>query len=74
MTESSVAACIRRIEALTSLGEEQRVTEQESKLQTGAYLLGTTNEIAESIERLRAEKKELERKVEVLVQAKAIAI
>lgn len=71
--ESSVAAGIRRIEALTAFGAEQWVTEQESKLQTVANLLGTSNEFAESIERLQADKKELERKVEVLVQAKAIA-
>ena len=71
--ENSVAAGIRRIEALTAFGAEQWVTEQESKLQTVANLLGTSNEFAESIERLQADKKELERKVEVLVQAKAIA-
>ena len=71
--ESSVAAGIRRIEALTAFGAEQWVTEQISKLQTVANLLGTSNEFAESIERLQADKKELERKVEVLVQAKAIA-
>ncbi len=71
--ESSVAAGIRRIEALTAFGAEQWVAEQESKLQTVANLLGTSNEFAESIERLQADKKELERKVEVLVQAKAIA-
>ena len=71
--ESSVAAGIRRIEALTAFGAEQWVTEQESKLQTVANLLGTSNEFAESIERLQADKKELERKVEALVQAKAIA-
>ncbi len=71
--ESSVAAGIRRIEALTAFGAEQWVTEQEGKLQTVANLLGTSNEFAESIERLQADKKELERKVEVLVQAKAIA-
>lgn len=71
--ESSVAAGIRRIEALTAFGAEQWVTEQESKLQTVANLLGTSNEFVESIERLQADKKELERKVEVLVQAKAIA-
>ena len=71
--ESSVAAGIRRIEALTAFGAEQWVTEQESKLQTVANLLGTSNEFAESIERLQADKKELERKVEALVHAKAIA-
>ena len=71
--ESSVAAGIRRIEALTAFGAEQWVTEQESKLQTVANLLGASNEFAESIERLQADKKELERKVEILVQAKAIA-
>ena len=42
--ESSVAAGIRRIEALTALGAEQWVAEQESKLQTVANLLGTSNE------------------------------
>ena len=71
--ESSVAAGIRRIEALTAFGAEQWVVEQESKLQTLANLLGTSNEFVESIERLQADKKELERKVEALVQAKAIA-
>ena len=71
--ESSVAAGIRRIEALTAFGAEQWVVEQESKLQTVANLLGTSNEFVESIERLQADKKELERKVEALVQAKAIA-
>lgn len=69
--ESSVAAGIRRIEALTAFGAEQWVVEQESKLQTVATLLGTSNELAESIERLQADKKELERKVEALIQAKA---
>lgn len=71
--ESSVAAGIRRIEALTAFGAEQWVVEQEVKLQTVANLLGTSNEFVESIERLQADKKELERKVEALVQAKAIA-
>ncbi len=71
--ESSVAAGIRRIEALTSFGAEQWVVEQESKLQAVANLLGTSNELADSIERLQADKKELERKVEALIQAKAIA-
>ena len=70
--ESSVAAGIRRIEALTALGAEQWVAEQESKLQTVANLLGTSNELSESIERLQADKKELEHKVEALIQAKAI--
>ena len=71
--ESSVAAGIRRIEALTAFGAEQWVVEQESMLETVANLLGTSNEVAESIERLQNDKKELERKVEALVQAKAIA-
>jgi len=71
--ESSVAAGIRRIEALTAFGAEKWIIEQESKLQTVANLLGTSNEFVESIERLQADKKELERKVEALVQAKAIA-
>jgi len=70
--ESSVAAGIRRIEALTAFGAEQWVVEQESKLQTVANLLGTSSEFAESIERLHADKKELEHKVKVLIQAKAI--
>ena len=48
------------------------MAEQESKLQTVANLLGTSNEFAKSIERLQADKKELERKVEALIQAKAI--
>ena len=52
---------------------EQWVVEQESKLQAVANLLGTSNEFADSIERLQADKEELERKVEALIQAKAIA-
>jgi alanyl-tRNA synthetase len=63
--ESSVAAGIRRIEALTGTGALQYIQNQEKSLKETAALLKTApQDLAERVQKLLAQQKELEKEVE----------
>jgi alanyl-tRNA synthetase len=63
--ESSVAAGIRRIEAVTGTGALEYIQEQEKTLkQTAALLKAAPHDLAGRVEKLLAQQKELEKEVE----------
>ena len=69
--ESSVAAGIRRIEALTGKQAEQWVSRQQQVLEEVGQALGQSDQIVEHLERLQKEKKQLEKQLEHLIELKA---
>ncbi|NIV49602.1 MAG: alanine--tRNA ligase, partial [Gammaproteobacteria bacterium] len=67
VSESGIAAGVRRIEALTGLGAFEHMREQEAGLRRVAGLLKTSPADApERVEKLLAERRELERELERL--------
>ncbi|UCE84200.1 MAG: alanine--tRNA ligase [Deltaproteobacteria bacterium] len=71
--ESSVAAGIRRIEALTGTGALEYIQNQEKSLkQTAALLKAAPYDLAERVQKLLAQQKELEKEVE-RVKAQAMS-
>ena len=70
--ESSVAAGVRRIEALTGTSALRHIQQTEQTLQTAAHRLkAAPQNVAERIEKLQAEQKTLEKEVERLKSAMA---
>jgi alanyl-tRNA synthetase len=71
--ESSVAAGIRRIEALTGTGALEYIQKQEKSLkETAALLKASPQDLAERVQKLLAQQKELEKEVE-RVKAQAMS-
>ena len=71
--ESSVAAGIRRIEALTGTGALEYIQNQEKSLkQTAALLKAAPHDLAERVQKLLAQQKELEKEIE-RVKAQAMS-
>jgi alanyl-tRNA synthetase len=68
LSESSVAAGVRRIEALTAVGAEQYVNEELAKFREVQSLLKNPKDIVASAQNLLEEKHLLEKKLEVLYQ------
>jgi alanyl-tRNA synthetase len=67
LSESGIAAGVRRIEALTGLGAFEHMREQEASLRRVAGLLKTSAaDVPERVEKLLAERRELERELEKL--------
>ena len=67
LSESGIAAGVRRIEALTGLGAFEHMREQEASLRRVAGLLKTSAaDVPERVEKLLAERRELEREIEKL--------
>ncbi|MCK6553800.1 alanine--tRNA ligase [Candidatus Binatia bacterium] len=65
--ESSVAAGVRRIEATTGIGALAAIRERELTLrQLGELVKGSETEVAEKVERLLAQQRELERQLQQL--------
>jgi len=71
ISEGSVAAGVRRIEALTSVGAEHYVAQREVLLRDLTTLLKDTKDLRKSVQQLIDEKAKLEKKIERL-QAKEI--
>jgi alanyl-tRNA synthetase len=67
VSESGIAAGVRRIEALTGLGALEHMRRQEETLQRLARLLKSSlADVPERVERLLEERRELEREIEKL--------
>jgi alanyl-tRNA synthetase len=67
LSESGIAAGVRRVEALTGLGAFEYMREQETSLRRLAGLLKTSAaDVPERVEKLLAERRELEREIEKL--------
>jgi alanyl-tRNA synthetase len=67
LSESGIAAGVRRIEALTGLGAFEYMREQEASLRRVAGLLKTSAaDVPERVEKLLTERRELEREIEKL--------
>ncbi|HVO22843.1 MAG TPA: alanine--tRNA ligase [Candidatus Margulisiibacteriota bacterium] len=65
--EAGVAAGVRRVEAMTGVGALQSIRERESTLrQLGELVKGSETEVAEKVERLLAQQRELERQLQQL--------
>jgi len=71
ITESSVAAGVRRIEAVTGEGAEHYVNEQLALLSEVKTILKNPKDLTESAQSLVEEKHALEKKLEVLYQQQA---
>jgi alanyl-tRNA synthetase len=72
VSESSVAAGVRRIEAVTSLGAENLINEQLSVINKVSELL-KSKDLLKGIETLLAEKSELQKKIEAFEALQAHA-
>jgi alanyl-tRNA synthetase len=71
VSETGIAAGVRRIEALTGMGALHHVREQERRLREAARLLKTgEHELVERVERLIEERKAARREIEELKSAK----
>jgi alanyl-tRNA synthetase len=64
VSESSVAAGVRRIEALTALGAEEYVRDQSSQLEAVKAVMGAQGDLARNIERLLEENNTLKKQLE----------
>jgi alanyl-tRNA synthetase len=65
--EAGVAAGVRRVEALTGAGALQAIRERELRLrQLGELVKGSEDEVAEKVQRLLAQQRELERQLHQL--------
>ena len=66
-SEAGVAAGVRRVEAMTGAGALASIRERELTLrQLGELVKGTENEVAEKVERLLAQQRDLERQLQHL--------
>jgi alanyl-tRNA synthetase len=66
ISESSVAAGVRRIEAVTAEGAQQYVNDELAQLQVVKSILKNPKDVAASVKSLAEEKHALEKKLEVL--------
>jgi alanyl-tRNA synthetase len=67
ISESGIAAGVRRIEALTGEAAFRHIKEEEQELMSIAHLLKSNDlKVSQMVEKLQAEKKDLEREIEVL--------
>jgi alanyl-tRNA synthetase len=71
VTESAVAAGVRRIEAITGEAAEQRINDETSLVENIRELLKGSKDPLKGIQQLLDEKQELERKLESLQREKA---
>ncbi len=66
VSESAVAAGVRRIEAVTAEGAEQWMYQNEALLEDLHQIVGSTSDIRKSVQNLVSERSELLKKLEVL--------
>jgi len=74
ISEGSVAAGVRRIEAITGLAAETHVREQESLLSGIKEMLKNPRDLQKAVNELLTEKNQLQKQIESLQQEKASAI
>lgn len=71
ISESAVAAGVRRIEAVTALGAEAFIDDQSKQLSSVAELLKNPKDVVKSVQSLMDEKNALEEKLKSLLNEKA---
>ena len=74
ITETSIAAGIRRIEAISAKGVEKLINEQQDNLTEAKELLNNTPDILTAIRRLSDEGAELKKQVEAFVHEKIMSL
>jgi len=74
ITETSIAAGIRRIEAISAKGVEKLLNEQQDNLTEAKELLNNTPDVLTAIRRLSDESAELKKQVEVFVHEKIMSL
>jgi alanyl-tRNA synthetase len=74
LSESSVAAGVRRIEAVTAAGAEQFVNQELNSLKEIRSLLKNPKDALETVKSLLEEKHQLEKKLEVVSNERAVSI
>jgi alanyl-tRNA synthetase len=70
-SESSVAAGVRRVEAVTNIKADEYYSLMEQKLKNISQLLGDPKDIEATIQKLNAERSELQKRLETLELEKA---
>ena len=73
-TETSIAAGIRRIEAISAKGVEKLINEQQDSLTEAKELLNNTPDVLTAIRRLSDESAELKKQVETFVHEKIMSL
>jgi alanyl-tRNA synthetase len=74
ITETSIAAGIRRIEAISAKGVEKLINEQQDSLTEAKELLNNTPDVLTAIRRLSDESAELKKHVETFVHEKIMSL
>jgi len=74
VSESSIAAGIRRIEAISAKGVEKLINEQQDSLTEAKELLNNTPDVLTAIRRLSDESAELKKQVETFVHEKIMSL
>jgi alanyl-tRNA synthetase len=74
ITETSIAAGIRRIEAISAKGVEKLIDEQQDSLTEAKELLNNTPDVLTAIRRLSDESAELKKQVETFVHEKIMSL
>jgi len=74
ITETSIAAGIRRIEAISAKGVEKLINEQQDSLTEAKELLNNTPDVLTAIRRLSDESTELKKQVETFVHEKIMSL
>ncbi len=74
ITETSIAAGIRRIEAISAKGVEKLINEQQDSLTEAKELLNNTPDVLTAIRRLSDESAELKKQVEAFVHEKIMSL
>jgi len=74
ITETSIAAGIRRIEAISAKGVEKLINEQQDSLTEAKELLNNTPDVLTAIRRLSDESAELKKQVETFVHEKIMSL
>ncbi len=74
ITETAVAAGIRRIEAITSLAAEHYFIEKADRLDQVSFALKNPKDVVKAVEDLQAKNVHLQREIEVLQKEKAMNV
>ncbi len=74
ITETAVAAGIRRIEAITSLAAEHYFVEKADRLDQVSFALKNPKDVVKAVEDLQAKNVHLQREIEVLQKEKAMNV
>lgn len=74
VSESSTAAGIRRIEAVTALNAEELIEAQNDHIKAMATLLNNTPNLTQAIQRTISENSELKKQIEEFIKERTIAV